>query len=90
MAAHPNRTEDLQQASFLIILAVVSLLMTVIVWPFAQPLLWAALAAIPRALMLGASISADKANPCHVRIRFAPPAANMSSASPAGRRRTFG
>lgn len=46
MAAHPNRTEDLQQASFLIILAVVSLLMTVIVWPFAQPLLWAALAAI--------------------------------------------
>jgi predicted PurR-regulated permease PerM len=46
MAAQPNRTEDLQQASFLIILAVVSLLMAVIVWPFAQPLLWAALAAI--------------------------------------------
>ncbi|WP_017664342.1 AI-2E family transporter [Porphyrobacter sp. AAP82] len=44
--AGPNRTEDLQQASFLIILAVVSLLMAVIVWPFAQPLLWAALAAI--------------------------------------------
>lgn len=46
MAAHPTRTEDLQQASFLIILAVVSLLMAVIVYPFAQPLLWAALAAI--------------------------------------------
>jgi predicted PurR-regulated permease PerM len=46
MAAHPHRTEDLQQASFLIILAVVSLLMAVIVYPFAQPLLWAALAAI--------------------------------------------
>lgn len=46
MANQPHRTEDLQQASFLIILAVVSLLMTVIVWPFAQPLLWAALAAI--------------------------------------------
>jgi len=46
MAANPNRTEELQQASFLIILAVVSLLMAVIVWPFAQPLLWAALAAI--------------------------------------------
>lgn len=44
--AGPNRTEELQQASFLIILAVVSLLMAVIVWPFAQPLLWAALAAI--------------------------------------------
>jgi predicted PurR-regulated permease PerM len=46
MAAQPNRTEDLQQASFLIILAVVSLLMAVIVYPFAQPLLWAGLAAI--------------------------------------------
>jgi predicted PurR-regulated permease PerM len=44
--AQPHRTEDLQQASFLIILAVVSLLMAVIVWPFAQPLLWAGLAAI--------------------------------------------
>lgn len=43
---HPHRTEELQQASFLIILAVVSLLMAVIVLPFAQPLLWAALAAI--------------------------------------------
>lgn len=46
MAHQPHRTEDLQQASFLIILAVVSLLMAVIVWPFAQPLLWAGLAAI--------------------------------------------
>lgn len=46
MAHQPHRTEDLQQASFLIILAGVSLLMLVIVWPFAQPLLWAALAAI--------------------------------------------
>mgnify|MGYP002654786272 CR=1 FL=1 len=46
MAHQPTRTEDLQQASFLIILAVVSLLMAVIVYPFAQPLLWAGLAAI--------------------------------------------
>jgi len=46
IAHQPHRTEDLQQASFLIILAVVSLLMAVIVWPFSQPLLWAALAAI--------------------------------------------
>ncbi len=46
MAHLPHRTEELQQASFLIILAVVSLLMLVIVWPFFQPLLWAALAAI--------------------------------------------
>ncbi len=46
MVAHQNRTEDLQQASFLTILVIVSLLMAVIVYPFAQPLLWAALAAI--------------------------------------------
>jgi predicted PurR-regulated permease PerM len=46
MAHQPHRTEDLQQASFLTILVVVSLLMAVIVYPFAQPLLWAALAAI--------------------------------------------
>ncbi|AOL93588.1 AI-2E family transporter [Porphyrobacter sp. LM 6] len=46
MALQPHRTDELQHASFLIILAVVSLLMAVIVWPFAQPLLWAALAAI--------------------------------------------
>jgi predicted PurR-regulated permease PerM len=46
MAHQPNRTEDLQQASFLTILVMVSLLMAVIVYPFAQPLLWAALAAI--------------------------------------------
>ena len=42
----PHRTEELQHASFLIILAVVSLLMAVIVLPFAQPLLWAGLSAI--------------------------------------------
>lgn len=46
MVAHQNRTEALQQASFLTILVIVSLLMAVIVYPFAQPLLWAALAAI--------------------------------------------
>lgn len=46
MSQQPNRTEELQQASFLIILAVVSLLMAVIVWPFSQPLLWAGLSAI--------------------------------------------
>ncbi len=41
-----TQTDDLHQASFLLILAVVSLLMAVIIYPFAQPLLWAALAAI--------------------------------------------
>lgn len=41
-----SKADDLQQASFLLILAVVSLLMAVIIYPFAQPLLWAALAAI--------------------------------------------
>jgi predicted PurR-regulated permease PerM len=46
MSQQPHRTDELQHASFLIILAVVSLLMAVIIWPFAQPLLWAALAAI--------------------------------------------
>ncbi len=46
MAHQPHRTEDLQQASFLIILAVVTLLMAVVMLPFAQPLLWAGLSAI--------------------------------------------
>ena len=46
MAHQPHRTDELQHASFLLILAVVSIMMAVIVWPFAQPLLWAALAAI--------------------------------------------
>ncbi|PKP95152.1 MAG: AI-2E family transporter [Alphaproteobacteria bacterium HGW-Alphaproteobacteria-14] len=46
MNQQPHRTEELQHASFLIILAVVSLLMAVIILPFAQPLLWAGLAAI--------------------------------------------
>jgi predicted PurR-regulated permease PerM len=46
MSQQPHRTDELQHASFLLILAVVSLLMAVIMWPFAQPMLWAALAAI--------------------------------------------
>lgn len=46
MATQPHRTEELQQTSFLIILAVVTLLMAVVIYPFAQPLLWAGLAAI--------------------------------------------
>ncbi len=46
MSQQPHRSDELQHASFLLILAVVSLLMAVIMWPFAQPLLWAALAAI--------------------------------------------
>jgi predicted PurR-regulated permease PerM len=46
MVNQPHRTEELQHASFLIILVVVSLLMAVITYPFAQPLLWAGLAAI--------------------------------------------
>ena len=46
MPNQPHRTDELQHASFLIILAVVSLLMAVIVLPFAQPLLWAGLSAI--------------------------------------------
>lgn len=46
MPHQPHRTDELQHASFLIILAVVTLLMAVIIWPFAQPLLWAGLSAI--------------------------------------------
>jgi predicted PurR-regulated permease PerM len=46
MAHTPHRTDQLQHASFLLILAVVSMMMAVIVWPFATALLWAALAAI--------------------------------------------
>jgi predicted PurR-regulated permease PerM len=46
MVQQPHRTDQLQHASFLLILAVVSLMMVVIVWPFATALLWAALAAI--------------------------------------------
>jgi predicted PurR-regulated permease PerM len=41
-----HRIGDLQQAGFLLILAAVSLMTMVIVWPFFSPLLWAALAAI--------------------------------------------
>lgn len=44
--AHGHHRLDLQQVSFLLILAAVSLMTVVIVWPFASPLLWAALAAI--------------------------------------------
>ncbi|WP_296719313.1 AI-2E family transporter [Erythrobacter sp.] len=46
MSQQPHRTDELQHASFLIILAVVTLMMAVIVWPFSSALLWAALAAI--------------------------------------------
>ncbi len=46
MAHQTRRPDELQQASFLVILVIVSLLMAGIVYPFAQPLLWAALAAI--------------------------------------------
>ncbi|MBI1403186.1 MAG: AI-2E family transporter [Porphyrobacter sp.] len=46
MAQQPHRTDELQHASFLLILAVVTLMMVVIVWPYATALLWAALAAI--------------------------------------------
>ena len=38
MSHQLHRTDELQHASFLLVLAVVSLLMAVIVWPFAQPL----------------------------------------------------
>lgn len=41
-----HRLGDLQQASFLLILAGVSLMMVIIAWPFASSLLWATLAAI--------------------------------------------
>ena len=46
MSEHNHRIGDLQQASFLLVLAAVSLMMVVIAWPFATPLLWSALAAI--------------------------------------------
>ncbi len=46
MSTPPTRTDELQHASFLIVLVIVSLLMAVIAYPFAQPLLWATLAAI--------------------------------------------
>ncbi|AOL24838.1 putative PurR-regulated permease PerM [Erythrobacter litoralis] len=46
MPSEPRPTLDLEQASFLLILAGVTIMLTVIAWPFATPLLWAALAAI--------------------------------------------
>jgi len=42
----PNHTNELEYASFLILLAAVTIMLLVIAWPFATPLLWAALAAI--------------------------------------------
>jgi predicted PurR-regulated permease PerM len=41
-----HRIGDLQQASFLLLLAAVSLMMVIISWPFFSSLLWATLAAI--------------------------------------------
>lgn len=41
-----HRLEELQQGSFLLVLAAVSLMMVIISWPFASSLLWATLAAI--------------------------------------------
>jgi predicted PurR-regulated permease PerM len=46
MQSEPRPTLDLEQASFLLILAGVTIMLAVIAWPFATPLLWAALAAI--------------------------------------------
>jgi len=46
MPSEPRLTPDLEQASFLLILAGVTAMLVVIAWPFATSLLWAALAAI--------------------------------------------
>lgn len=46
MSRPSHRIGDLQQAGFLLFLTGVSLMTLVIVWPFASPLLWAAMAAI--------------------------------------------
>lgn len=46
MPSEPRPPLDLEQASFLLILAGVTIMLTVIAWPFATPLLWAGLAAI--------------------------------------------
>ena len=43
---HHHRTVDLKQFSFLLVLAAVTLLLVMIMWPFATTLLWSALAAI--------------------------------------------
>ncbi|GMN03497.1 AI-2E family transporter [Erythrobacter sp. MTPC3] len=46
MSSKPHHTQDLQQISFLMVLAAVTFLLVWIAWPFATPLLWSALAAI--------------------------------------------
>jgi len=46
MSSADHRTTELKQISFLLILAAVTFMAVVIVWPFATTLLWSALAAI--------------------------------------------
>ena len=46
MTGEPHHTSELKQISFLLILAAVTFMLVVIVWPFATTLLWSALAAI--------------------------------------------
>ncbi|MEM7666484.1 MAG: AI-2E family transporter [Pseudomonadota bacterium] len=46
MSKNPHHTGELQQISFLLVLAAVTFLLMWIAWPFATPLLWSALAAI--------------------------------------------
>lgn len=46
MSSKPHHTQDLQQISFLLVLAAVTFLLVWIAWPFATPLLWSMLAAI--------------------------------------------
>ncbi|TRD11158.1 AI-2E family transporter [Erythrobacter insulae] len=46
MTGEPHHTFELQQVSFLLVLAAVTFLLIWIAWPFATPLLWSALAAI--------------------------------------------
>ena len=46
MSTEPHHSSELHQASFLIVLAIVTLLLFWIAWPFATSLLWSALAAI--------------------------------------------
>ncbi len=46
MSDDPHKTTELEHISFLLILAAVTILLLVIAWPFATPLLWSGLAAI--------------------------------------------
>ena len=46
MSGEPHHTSELKHASFLMVLAAVTIMLLVIVWPFFTPLLWSALAAI--------------------------------------------